>query len=225
MTLCPSYFNVGFSLIAWYRNEDPRNKFCQSLRYLPFVFIQFYPQYRALRVISNGLSKRRWISDLEEYEAREAHLEGVIESSSTVFLQTAIIGSMLAYETSKILDLSKRNCEQQCSENFENVLNSTFCDSISQCSTKCFQEFLSLDTNQFYNSIQDLPYQKWIEKTDITRFDVRNSQAFHYFVGEQTVFIPIFIISTIATSIGFANFLKAGFVRYTDSFISKRFFV
>ena len=80
----------------------------ESLKTLPLVFIQFYPQYRALRVISSGLSERTWIFDLQDFEVSDALFEGVVESSSTIFIQTAIIGSMLAYKTKKILSLSKR---------------------------------------------------------------------------------------------------------------------
>ena len=70
---------------------------------LPFVFLQFYPQACALRVIVCGcfyremkVSGQKWITDLEEYEASAAHLEGVVESTFSIYIQTGILGSILA---------------------------------------------------------------------------------------------------------------------------------
>ena len=93
-----------------------------------------------MKVISNGLSNRTWVSDLQQYEVSEAHLEGVVESSSTVFIQTAIIGSMLAYETTKILNLSKINCESQCLNVYNNVADSSLCDILAKCTSTCWHE-------------------------------------------------------------------------------------
>ena len=119
-TLFPGYLNICFSLFAWFKYENPRKRPIQAFKTLPFVFLQFYPQVRALKVIVNGycyrkvgVSGHKWITDLEEYEANAAHLEGVVESTSTIFIQTAIVGSILAYQPTKIL--SESMCEQQCS--------------------------------------------------------------------------------------------------------------
>eukprot|EP00092_Neocalanus_flemingeri_P011901 GFUD01012833.1.p1 GENE.GFUD01012833.1~~GFUD01012833.1.p1 ORF type:complete len:543 (-),score=72.59 GFUD01012833.1:141-1769(-) len=222
-TLCPGYLNTCFCFIAWFKNEKPVNVLAlknlngnpinfQAFKTLPFVFLQFYPQFCVLKVIVNGCRYKEWIPDLEEYEASAAHLEGVVESTPTVFIQSVIVGSLLAYQTTEILLQSERNCELQCS-NSSGLLDLASCNAMSECISACVTEFLSLDS----------PNQHWLLSSNITRHDVLNTQAYHYFVGEQTTFILIYLISIGAASLSFANFIKSGFVRYTQEYLSRRF--
>ena len=161
--LFPGCLNICFSLFAWVKYENPRESPIQALKTLPFVFLQFYPQVRALKVIANGccfkelnVSRYKWITDLEEYEANAAHLEGVVKSTSTIFIQTAIVGSILAYKTKRVLDLSKSNCEEQCA-NLSDSLDSDFCEDMSKCVSACISEFLSLDYSNFQTEISNAP--------------------------------------------------------------------
>ena len=59
--------------------------------------------------------------------------------------------------------------------------------------------------------------------SNVTRHEVLNAQAYHFFIGEQTTFILVYLISIIAASVSFANFLKSGFVRFIPKYLSKRF--
>ena len=52
--LAPILLMTIFSLRQWWRLEKIENR----LRTLPLVFMQFFPQYRALRILYLGLKKR-----------------------------------------------------------------------------------------------------------------------------------------------------------------------
>eukprot|EP00092_Neocalanus_flemingeri_P034913 GFUD01037988.1.p1 GENE.GFUD01037988.1~~GFUD01037988.1.p1 ORF type:complete len:676 (+),score=130.63 GFUD01037988.1:242-2029(+) len=228
--LFPGYLNMGFSFYAWIKYENPMKTPIQALKTLPFVFIQFYPQVRALKVITNGCFYQKsdvpgfkWITDLEEYEATAAHLEGIVESTSTIFIQTAIVGSILAYQTEEILGLARSKCEDWCSSGSV-LLDLASCNNMTRCISTCFAEFLSLDTEgNFTEEILNASKQNWLLTSNTTSHEVLNTQAYHYFVGEKTTFVFIFLISIVAASLSFANFLKSGFVRFTQSYLSKRF--
>jgi hypothetical protein len=63
--LAPILLMTFFSLRQWWRLEKIGNR----LRTLPLVFMQFFPQYRALRILYLGLWKkaREWREELEVY--------------------------------------------------------------------------------------------------------------------------------------------------------------
>ena len=46
------------------------------------------------------------MSELEEYDATTAHIEGILEGTITIFVQSAIIGCMIAYDTTRTLFLN-----------------------------------------------------------------------------------------------------------------------
>eukprot|EP00092_Neocalanus_flemingeri_P067293 GFUD01082115.1.p1 GENE.GFUD01082115.1~~GFUD01082115.1.p1 ORF type:complete len:336 (+),score=31.04 GFUD01082115.1:258-1265(+) len=137
-------------------------------------------------------------------------------------MQSAIVGSLLAYQTTEILLQSERNCELQCS-NSSGLLDLASCNAMSECISACVTEFLSLDTTNYETEILNTPNQHWLLSSNITKYDVLNTQAYHYFVGEQTTLILIYLLSIGAASLSFANFLKSGLVCYTKEYRSKRF--
>ena len=63
--IAPILLMTIFSLRQWWRLEKIGNR----LRTLPLVFMQFFPQYRALRILYLGLKKktREWREELDIY--------------------------------------------------------------------------------------------------------------------------------------------------------------
>ena len=63
--LAPILLMTIFSLRQWWRLEKIENR----LRTLPLVFMQFFPQYRALRILYLGLKKRtrEWREEINIY--------------------------------------------------------------------------------------------------------------------------------------------------------------
>ena len=102
-TLFPCYLNMWFSFLEWLKYEKSMKHTGRAISTLPSVFLQLYPQVRASKVIvygncykEVGVSGTAWISEFEDYEATTAHIEGILEGTSTIFVQTAIFGCMLA---------------------------------------------------------------------------------------------------------------------------------
>ena len=64
--LAPILLMTIFSLRQWWRLEKIENR----LRTLPLVFMQFFPQYRALRILYLGLKKRtrEWREEINVYD-------------------------------------------------------------------------------------------------------------------------------------------------------------
>ena len=97
-TLFPCYINMGFSFLEWLKYEEPAKDPFKAILTLPSVFFQLYPQVRASKIVLHGNCYRRvkvpgtqWMSELEEYEATTAHIEGILEGTTTIFVQSVII--------------------------------------------------------------------------------------------------------------------------------------
>jgi hypothetical protein len=101
----------------------------------------------------------KWISELEEYEATTAHIEGILEETTTIFVQTAIFGCMLAYDPTMGFRLAENNCQ-----------------------------FLSLDTKENYEgNIMTKPAQTWLLASNITTHECSWSTSSAYWLHVQVL--------------------------------------